>query len=124
LPRARARILLARSAPPRRGFCAAGPEQHVSALIGFFSRRWRGEVALPRLLWRDMFGVGTFINVLASVGALVLLAQRVDGRLAVALHFAPLAYNLFLLMAVWRCAQRTALTSAMALAWFVVMAVV
>jgi hypothetical protein len=96
----------------------------MAGLIGFFARRWRGDVSLPRVFWLDMLGVGTFVNLLASLGALILLSQKVDPRLAVALHFAPLPYNLFLFMAVWRSAQRTAWIGAVALAWFVLMAVV
>jgi len=96
----------------------------MDSLVGFFTRRWQGQVPLSRLLWRDMIGIGTFINVLVSVAALILMAQRVDMRIAVALHFSPMAYNLFLALAVWRSPQRTPLTSAVAFAWFVLMAVV
>jgi hypothetical protein len=95
----------------------------VAGLIGFFARRWRGQVPLPRLFWLDMIGVATAVNLLASLAALILLAQKVDPRLAVALHFAPLPYNLFLFMAVWRSPQRSAWTSAMAIAWFALMMV-
>jgi hypothetical protein len=96
----------------------------MDSLFGFFSRRWQGQVPLSRLLWRDMIGIGTFINMLVSVAALILMAQRVDMRMAVALHFSPMAYNLFLALAVWRSPQCTPLTSAVAFAWFVLMAVV
>jgi len=96
----------------------------MDRLIGFFARRWHGQVPLSRLLWLDMVGIGTFINVLVSGVALILLAQRVDMRIAVALHFSPLAYNLFLALAVWRSPQRTALTSMVAFAWLALVTVV
>jgi hypothetical protein len=96
----------------------------MASLIGFFSRRWRGDVPLSRVLWLDMLGIGTFINLLASLAALILLSQKLDPRIAVALHFAPLPYNLFLFMAVWRSPQRTAFMGALAAAWFAVMLVV
>ena len=91
---------------------------------GFFSRRWRGAVPLSRLFWLDMIGIATLVNLLASLAALILLSRGADARLAVALHFAPLPYNLFLFMAVWRSPQRTATTSAMAIAWLALMMVV
>jgi len=96
----------------------------MASLIVFFSRRWHGQVPLSRLLWRDMIGIGTFINVLVSVAVLILMAQRVDMRIAVALHFSPMAYNLFLALAVWRSPQRTSWTSSVAFAWLALMTVV
>ncbi len=79
---------------------------------------------LSRVLWLDMIGIGTFINLLGSLAALILLSQKLDPRIAVALHFAPLPYNLFLTMAVWRSPQRTAFMGALTAAWFAVMLVV
>lgn len=87
----------------------------------FFSRRWRGEIALPVLLWRDMLGVGTVINLSATMAALGLLAQGVPMPLAVALHFAPLPYNLFLFASLWRLPRRSALSTGLGLAWVAVM---
>jgi hypothetical protein len=91
---------------------------------GFVMRRWRGEIALRTLFWRDMLAIGTVINLLASFLALMAAAQGVDIRVAVALHFAPLPYNLFLCMVVWRAPNRTAFTSAIAAAWLAVMMIV
>ena len=68
----------------------------------FFSRRWYGQLPLAVLLWRDMLGVGTLINVLATVLALAVMVQGAHPAVAVALHFAPLPYNVFLFAAVWR----------------------
>ena len=116
----------------------------------FFARRWRGQIAWQRLFWRDMLAVGTVVNVVAtfaalmmasqgvpgwlavgtvlnlaaSFGALALLAMGAPGAVAVALHFAPMPYNLFLCLALWRLAQRPAPVAAAALAWLVVMTVV
>lgn len=87
----------------------------------FFSRRWRGEVALPVLLWRDMLGVGTVVNLSATLAALGLVSQGVPMPLAVALHFAPLPYNLFLFASLWRLPRRSALSSGLALAWVAAM---
>lgn len=90
----------------------------------FFARCWRGQIAWQRLFWRDMLAVGTVLNLAASFGALALLAMGAPGAVAVALHFAPMPYNLFLCLALWRLAQRPAPVAAAALAWLVVMTVV
>jgi hypothetical protein len=91
---------------------------------GFFGARWHGEVPMGTLLWRDLFGVGTLLNVAASVAALILAAQGVPTAVAAALHFAPVPYNAFLLAAVQRSPQRTAAASGLAVAWFVASLVV
>jgi len=90
---------------------------------GFFARRWRRQVRLPLLFWRDMLGVGTALNLLASFMALMAAAQGVDLRYAVALHFAPLPYNLFLFIALWRLPQRTAWQSIIAAVWLALMTI-
>ena len=95
-----------------------------AAAGNFFARRWRGEIPWGTLLWRDMLGVGTVINLAASVAALMSAAQGVDIATAVALHFAPVPYNVFLAAALWRLPQRPMLASLAALAWLVVMTVI
>jgi hypothetical protein len=90
----------------------------------FFSRRWRGETPLRTLLWRDMLAVGTMINLLMSFAALAIAALHLDLRLALAAHFSPLPYNLFLVVALMRSPQRSATVSTVALVWLVLMTVV
>lgn len=85
---------------------------------GFLARRWRGEVPLRRLLWRDTLLLGSGVNVLASVAALVAVVLKLPSGLAVALHFMPLPFNAFLLAALWRHPQRTAVTTGVAGLWF------
>ncbi len=43
---------------------------------GFFRTRWRGEVPLDRLFWRDMLLVGTVLSVASSALALLLLGLK------------------------------------------------
>ena len=88
-------------------------------LSEFFARRWRGEVALRTLFWRDMVVVGSLVNLIASLLALMLAVQGVALGVAVALHFAPLPYNLFLFATVGRSPQRTSTVTALATAWLV-----
>jgi hypothetical protein len=94
------------------------------AADNFFSRRWHGRVRLAYLLWYDMLGVGTLINLTASFLAFILLTRGAPSLLALALHLAPLPYNLFLLAAVWRAPRRGPLAVALALSWFALMLVV
>ncbi|MDP3085359.1 MAG: hypothetical protein Q8N44_16950 [Rubrivivax sp.] len=85
---------------------------------GFFAARWQGQVGLPRLFWRDMLLVGSMANLGLSFVALMLVAKGVSTAIAVAVHFAPLPYNLFLFAAVWRHPQRTAFIGGAAALWF------
>ena len=90
----------------------------------FFSRRWRGETPLRVLLWRDTLAVGTMANLLMSFAALAIAAMHLDLRIALAVHFTPLPYNLFLVAALMRSPQRSSVVSAVALVWLVLMTVI
>lgn len=90
----------------------------------FFSRRWRGEVPLRIVFWRDMLVVGTAVNVLATFVALMVASQGAASWTAVAIHFAPLPYNIFLISAVGRASPRSRLAVVGSLTWFAVMTVV
>ncbi|UDL87799.1 hypothetical protein LGH82_21855 [Mesorhizobium sp. PAMC28654] len=77
------------------------------AVTSFFRLRWRGAVPLDRLFWRDLVLVGTAISIASSVVALVLLGLKMPLALVLAMHFAPVPYNLFLTLAVWRTAEKS-----------------
>ncbi|MER2534607.1 MAG: hypothetical protein ABTQ31_05520 [Rhizobiaceae bacterium] len=74
--------------------------------VGFFARRWRREVSLGRLLWLDMLLVGSALNVAAAFAGLMALGFKAGLPVALALMHAPLPYNIFLVAAVWRRADR------------------
>lgn len=76
------------------------------------------------LLWRDMLGVGTAINLGATLVALVAAIQGAPTGIVAVLHFAPLPYNFFLFAALWRLPQRPVLAAALAAAWFVAVLVI
>jgi len=73
----------------------------------FFRSRWLGQVPIDRLFWRDMMLVGTGINVASSAAALILLGLKMPLGLVLAVHFAPVPYNIFLTIAVWRTAEKS-----------------
>lgn len=88
---------------------------------GFFARRWQGRIALPVLLWRDMLGVGTLINVLASFLALAIIAQDGPAAWALVVHLAPVPYNLFLVLCLQRQPEPNPVAAGIGALWFVVM---
>jgi hypothetical protein len=96
----------------------------LSLHADFFRQRWRGLVPMRQLLWWDLLLIGSLINVAASVVGLALLAGGAPGWLALVVHFAPVPYNLFLLLAVGRSPQRSTLIELMAGLWFVAMLLV
>jgi hypothetical protein len=89
--------------------------------------RWRGDVPVGLVLWLDMLVVGTAINVVTTVAALLLFATDFPTLAGAAVYFSPLPYNLFVLIAVWRSAAkvhepRRSAARACAVLWFLVAA--
>ena len=72
----------------------------------FFRLRWQGRVPLERLFWRDMLLVATLISAVSTGLALTLLALKLPLWLVMAVHLAPVPYNIFLTLAVWRIAEK------------------
>jgi hypothetical protein len=83
-------------------------------VAGYFRSRWNGELPLATLFWRDMVVVGTTVNVASTLTAVLLLALAAPAPLAMALHFAPVPWNLFLFASVWRSTARLKPTAAFA----------
>ncbi len=73
--------------------------------LAFFARRWRRQVPLGLLFWRDMAVVGTLVNLVAAFASLMALGFKADLATSMAIYFAPLPYNIFLVAAVWRTAD-------------------
>lgn len=91
---------------------------------GFLGRRWRGETSLVTLYWRDILGVGSFLNLLTGFAALMLVAQGVDLRLAAVVHLAMVPYNAFLVLALWRRPHRTKAMAWTSALWLVAMTLI
>lgn len=89
----------------------------------FFARRWRGEVPLRIVLWRDMLAVGTAVNLLATFVALITASQGGPTWAAAVIHFSPLPYNLFLFAAVGRASPRPRLAAIVSVVWLAAMTV-
>jgi hypothetical protein len=85
-------------------------------------------VPLERVFWRDMIIVGTTLNLLTGLAALALLASGEPAALALAVHFGPLPWNVFLFYQ-WRAAENAKPSEApfvkiAAVIWFVAVIVV
>lgn len=91
------------------------PPVPPGAVTGYFSARWTGRIPVATLFWRDMVVVGTTVNIAATLTAVLLLALEAPAVLAVAVHFAPVPWNVFLFASVWRATAR--LRPASAFAW-------
>lgn len=78
--------------------------QVAEARPGFFLSRWRGLIPLDRLFWWDMIVVASGINIAAAAVALMLLGMKAPLMAALTVHFAPVPYNVFLFLAIWRTA--------------------
>ncbi|QIB64358.1 hypothetical protein [Kineobactrum salinum] len=89
--------------------------------MNFFASRWRGQVPLRVMLWRDMLGTGTLINLVMTFLALIAIVLDAHIGLAVALHFAPLPYNIFLFAAIWRAPRLNAFTATISAGWLAAM---
>lgn len=97
--------------------------------LAFFVRRWRRQVPLGLLFWRDMILVGSAVNLAFAFAGLMALGFKADTAVAIAIFHAPLPYNLFLLGAVWRTAERADVAKASsarlgALMWLIATVVV
>lgn len=78
----------------------------LSECLEFFMARYRGEIPLSILFWRDMMLVGSLINLLMMVAAIAYLANDGASWIGAVLFLAPLPYNVFLVYAVFRTADR------------------
>ncbi|PWJ91754.1 MULTISPECIES: hypothetical protein [Mesorhizobium] len=81
-------------------------DESDTASRSFFRARWQGLVPLDRLFWRDLVLVGTAFNVASLVAAIILLGLKLPLAVVLAVHFAPVPYNIFLTFAVWRTTEK------------------
>ena len=97
--------------------------------VAYVTSLWRGELPLGRVFWSDMLIIGTVVNVVAMIAAILFFVSGAPIALGVVVHFAPVPYNLLLLLGVWHAAQREAsewsfAAQAVAVVWFIAMLVV
>lgn len=71
-------------------------------MIAGLRARWRGEVGPGRLLWLEMLGWGTVINLCASFAGMIWLTRGGPDGAALALHLLPLPVSAWWLACLWR----------------------
>ncbi len=69
-------------------------------------RLWRGEIALHETFWRYTIAYGLLINAITSISFLILIANDQAIPALVLGYVVSLPCNLFLLIALWRSADR------------------
>ena len=69
-------------------------------------RLWRGDVALHETFWRYTIAYGLLINAITSIGFLVLIASDHAMLAFLAGYAVSLPFNLFIMIALWRSAER------------------
>ena len=67
---------------------------------------WRGEIPLVRTFWQWAILGGFLANAAATVAALTAVAAGALDLLAAALFFAPIPYDMLMVVGVWRSAAR------------------
>lgn len=73
--------------------------------LAFLRRRWRRQIPLATLFWRDMIVVASIINIVAGAAGLILLGLKLGTAPSLAVLLAPVPYNIFLLASVWPTAD-------------------
>ena len=76
---------------------------------------------MATLFWRDILGVGSLINLTATALALTMIINGIHAGFAVAVHFLPLPFNIFLLATLNRAPERNSVLMTIAVGWFVLM---
>jgi hypothetical protein len=78
----------------------------TNPVIDYLQRLWSAEVPLATVFWRDMAVVGTVVNIGAVGLAFLAAALGASTGVGIALFLAPTPYNILLVAAVWRRADR------------------
>jgi hypothetical protein len=91
---------------------------------------WRGEVSLARVFWEYTIGWATVLNLIAAGAALVVFLKGGPVWLGLLIHFSPVPLNAFLVVSIWRAAERETgsmlakIARPVSVIWFVVMLVI
>lgn len=97
---------------------------------GRIASLWRGEAPLARVFWEYTIGWATILNLIAAGAALVVFMKHGPLWLGLLLHFAAVPLNAFLLVSIWRAAERengtmlANIARPVSVIWFIVMLVI
>jgi hypothetical protein len=69
-------------------------------------RVWRGEIGMARVFWEYAIAFGTLANLITTGLAFATYLTTGSALLAVIVFLLPLPYNVLIVVAVWRSANR------------------
>ena len=75
-------------------------------MIGRIARLWNGEESLARAFWEYAILYGTLANVIVTIAMFASVAANAPAWVVVVLYVLTIPYNVFIVVAVWRSAQR------------------
>ncbi len=75
-------------------------------MINLAKDLWEGTVSLKQTFWQYAVVYGLLVNLVTSLLFLALLVNDVAPVLPIAAFILPVPFNLFLIVAVWRSADR------------------
>lgn len=75
-------------------------------MMGLVKQLWAGEVPLGQAFWRYAVVFGLLVNLATHALVLALLAEDAAMALVAIAFVLPFPYNLFVIVAVWRSADR------------------
>jgi hypothetical protein len=92
----------------------------------YFRELWGGEIPFSRVFWNDMLIVGTTVNIVALLAAMLILSSSAPAVVGLIIHLLPIPYNLALAVGASRSAEviepRWAwIAQAIATLWFIAM---
>jgi hypothetical protein len=73
---------------------------------GLALRLWHGELGLSRTFWEYAILYGTLANLATTAASFAVLAGGISGWAALIVFMLPVPYNIFIVVAVWRSADR------------------
>ena len=75
-------------------------------MISLCKELWAGRRPLGEAVWLYAFGYGLLLNLITSVMFFALFVNETNLALVVLIFLAPIPYNFFVVVAVWRSAGR------------------
>lgn len=82
----------------------------------FWADLWTGRIPLADAFWTYALFWGFIINVVATLASLGLIAAEAPNWVALAANFAPVPWNMLVLVGVWRSAAQPGIPRSLAVA--------
>ena len=73
-------------------------------MTGLATQLWRGELALAHVVWRHAVAYALLVNLASDIPFYALIINQASALWIVLAFLAPMPYNIFVIVAVWRSA--------------------